>query len=190
LSSVWFVVSASPRVGVGTANPQFMKSIVLPIRKNKLRLSNWDYTRPGPYFITLCTNQRMEYFDSQIQRDKTIEIFKQTAEENQIKINAIVIAADHLHSIVTLPGNIKVSLWKFVGMTKLRITKTMCGLAVPTPTREEKNNKIQRSCERKQIWQKSFYDHIIRNQQDYLEKAEYIENHTEKEAGKLFAEWH
>ncbi len=30
------------------------------------------------------------------------------------------------------------------------------------------------------IWQKSFYDHIIRNEQDYLEIWQYIENNPEK----------
>ena len=28
----------------------------------------------------------------------------------------------------------------------------------------------------KKIWQKSYYDHIIRNQDDYNEKWDYIEN--------------
>ena len=30
------------------------------------------------------------------------------------------------------------------------------------------------------IWQKSFYDHIIRDEEDYLTKAEYIGNNPSK----------
>ena len=36
----------------------------------------------------------------------------------------------------------------------------------------------------KSIWQKSFYDHIIRNQQDYNAVWEYIENNPLKYAPK------
>lgn len=28
----------------------------------------------------------------------------------------------------------------------------------------------------KPIWQKGFYDHVIRDEQDYLTKAQYIDN--------------
>ena len=34
----------------------------------------------------------------------------------------------------------------------------------------------------KKLWQKSYYDHIIRNQDDYNEKWNYIENNPKKYA--------
>ena len=32
----------------------------------------------------------------------------------------------------------------------------------------------------KKIWQKSYYDHIIRNEQDYIQTIQYIANNPEK----------
>ena len=32
----------------------------------------------------------------------------------------------------------------------------------------------------KNVWQRSYYDHIIRNQKDYNEICEYIENNPKK----------
>jgi hypothetical protein len=40
------------------------------------------------------------------------------------------------------------------------------------------------------IWQRSYYDHIIRGQQDFEEKARHLENHPLKEEGKVLVQWH
>lgn len=40
------------------------------------------------------------------------------------------------------------------------------------------------------FWQRSYYDHVIRNDADFTEKARYIENHPYKESASAWAEWH
>lgn len=40
------------------------------------------------------------------------------------------------------------------------------------------------------VWQKSYYDHIIRNEKDYKEICKYIDNNPQKWAlDKYFCEW-
>jgi hypothetical protein len=51
-------------------------------------------------------------------------------------------------------------------------------------------NRVGAVVIRDKIWQRLFYDHIIRNDKDFIEKAKYIENHPLKEEGDIFVEWH
>lgn len=88
-----------------------------------------------------------------------------------ISISKYVIMPDHIHLIVTVNN----------GQS-----------GTPAPTQDiNKNSEIskfvstfKRFCNKEygeNIWQRSFYDHIIRNQKDYNEIWEYIENNPKKE---------
>jgi len=147
-----------------------------PTRKNSLRLKDYDYSLSGPYFFTVCLFNRKEIFKEQNIRGKVIEVFKNLAGELGIDIHAIVIASNHLHGVVTLPDDRRVTLWQYIGTAKVRITQMIIGQA-SLPLRDR-------------IWQRSFYDHIIRDENDFSQKAQYIENHPIKEEGDIYAEWH
>ena len=153
----------------------------LPKRK-KIRLKDFDYNSNGMYFVTICT-QNMKYVFGTIvgcgvldapymQYSKYGKIVKNQIIEmnkiyNNINVNKFVVMPNHLHLIIEInngggasgtphPTNSLIS--SFVGTLK-RFT----------------NKKIG-----KNIWQVSFYDHIIRDEDDYLTKAEYIENNPAK----------
>ena len=147
-----------------------------PTRKNSLRLKDYDYSLSGPYFFTVCVFNRKEIFKEQDIRGKAIEVFKNLAGELGIDIHAIVIASNHLHGVVTLPDDRRITLWQYIGTAKVRITQMIIGQA-SLPLRDR-------------IWQRSFYDHIIRDENDFSQKAQYIENHPIKEEGDIYAEWH
>lgn len=55
-------------------------------------------------------------------------------------------------------------------------------------------NQWRKECDRRKVvmgklWQRDFYDHIIRNEADYMEKRKYIEENPDKWArDKLFVE--
>jgi len=51
------------------------------------------------------------------------------------------------------------------------------------------SKEIHRQFGNKQVWQRSYYDHVIRNQADYDEIAKYIsENPLRWELDKLYSE--
>jgi len=149
-------------------------------RKDSLRLKNWDYFLPGPYFFTICTNNRKNIFDTEGIRKNVIKVFKNIAEEFEVSLHAIVIATDHIHGLITLSENKKMNLWQYIGKAKVEITQMIIGRASPP----------LRGLEQDKIWQRSFYDHVIRNDKDFLEKAKYIQNHPVKEEGNVSVEWH
>ncbi len=144
-------------------------------RKNSLRLKNFDYRLPGPYFVTICTNKRINLFKCSTVRDKLTEIIKTVGSDLSAQIHSISIATDHIHGLFSLPEDKKVSLSKFAAITKVRITQFFREGRVNPPLR---------------VWQRGFYDHVIRNENDFLEKVQYMENHPIKEESNTYIEWH
>ncbi|MEK6645270.1 MAG: transposase [Candidatus Firestonebacteria bacterium] len=166
------------RVGAGLpAQKEGRQSRPNYCRRNTLRLKIWDYYLIGPYFFTICTFKRKEIFIFQTIRNKIIEIFKTLADELKVSINAIVVANNHIHGLITLPEKKTINLWEYIAKAKVKTTQTIFNGRVNPPLREN-------------VWQRSFYDYVIRNQDDFFEKAKYIENHPIKEEGNIYTEWH
>ena len=156
----------------------------LPERK-KNRLKNYDYSQEGCYFVTLCTHNRQNLFvleQSRVGNDLCVVPFlqneiihkwiKETENKFQnIKFEKYVIMPDHLHFIV----NIKE---RHIGRSLRDIMQFFKTMTTNDYIKNIKNGNLKPFD--KKIWQKSYYDHIIRNQDDYNEKWDYIENNPQK----------
>ena len=152
----------------------------LPNRK-PIRIADYDYSTPGAYFITICTANREKifWFDcrgelcspanvplSDIGMIVDNEIQKLNMVYDSVRVDKYCIMPDHIHMILTIEPD------------EYRRTQF-----APTISRVIKQFKgsITKQVGRP-IWQKSFYDHGIRNQQDYDEIWQYIENNPLKYA--------
>lgn len=150
----------------------------LPHRKN-IRIGDYDYSTPGAYFITICTVNRDKIFwcnrrgelcspvdiplsDIGITVDN--EIKKLNTVYNAVSVDKYCIMPDHIHFLLSIDTN-EDGRTQFAP-TISRIIKQFKGSVT---------KQIGYS-----IWQKSFYDHCIRNQQDYNDIWEYIENNPLK----------
>lgn len=144
---------------------------ISPKRKPN-RLADYDYSSNGAYFITICTKNK-EHLLSQIIvgadtiRPNRIKLSKYgTIAENAINqinmhyenvfVDNYVIMPNHIHILLRIEntGGRMVSAPTVVGSLK-RYISTKAGVS---------------------LWQKSFYDHIIRDDNDYLVHLQYIEN--------------
>jgi len=152
----------------------------LPQRKN-IRLKNYDYSTPGYYFITICTKDRMGLFgDIVIEQDAPTLSGKMDISdvgkivcECWIKINELYdnvttdlfcIMPNHIHGIIIISETDGESptLAKIIQGFK-SVTSRMCF----------KYNY-------KTIWQANYYEHIIRNQEEYEKICEYIQTNAMK----------
>ena len=87
---------------------------------------------------------------------------------NSICVDKYVIMPDHIHLLLSIKsgrGNPSPTISSIIGWFKYNCTKDI--------------NSLRDECE-KPIFQRSFYDHIIRNQEDYNEKYDYIKNNPLK----------
>ena len=148
----------------------------LPKRKQN-RLGNYDYSQNGAYFITICTKDRKPILSKIIVGANSVRpqlkeygIIVEKAikcipvQYPMISVDKYVIMPDHIHILLQI--HLKVGGRPMVAPTIERVVKQMKGY-VSKQTGEP-------------IFQRSFYDHIIRNQKDYDETWEYIENNPKK----------
>ena len=135
----------------------------LPKRKST-RLKYYDYSSKGMYFITICTKDRLELLGN-INNECIIYL---TEEGNIVKkaikeverifpnviIDEYIIKPNHLHIIVVITENRHISISRIIKQLKMNVSK-----------------KTGYS-----IWQKSFHEHVIRNEKEYLIIKQYIKN--------------
>ena len=141
----------------------------LPQRK-KIRVGEYDYSQCGAYFVTICTQNRRPILSNIVGDDAHIvpKRYGQIAEKylkNAAEIEKYVIMPDHIHMLIRLEeqGAEKRSPQASRIASIVRSIKTLTTKEIGEP-----------------IFQRSYYDHVIRNQRDYNEIWEYIENNPRK----------
>ena len=161
----------------------------LQVRKPN-RLKGYDYSQRGLYFITICTKNRHEMFGEIIAGQSILgeyglavkqEIEKISKIRRECVIEKYVIMPNHLHMIVRIVS---------VGDDGNRPVEHLVDNANqradchPPLQRQQKSisNMVQglKGAITRQIgfslWQRSFHDHIIRTEQDYICISDYIDN--------------
>ena len=139
------------------------------------RLKEYDYSQNGAYFVTICTQDRRKILSEIVGDDAHIvpKPYGRIADKyirNVPEIEKYVIMPDHIHMIIRLDNG---SMWA----------------STPTGNKPQNNriSNIVRSIKvlvakeiGETIFQRSYYDHVIRNQRDFDEIWEYINNNPQK----------
>ena len=138
-------------------------------KRKQNRLENYDYSQEGAYFITICVKDRKKVLCDIVGDDAHIvpKPYGKIVEKyikNVPEIEKYVIMPDHIHFIIRIEnGLMKASTPTNKVSNIVRSIKTLTTKEIGKP-----------------IFQRSFYDHIIRNQKDYNEIYQYIENNPYK----------
>ena len=148
--------------------------IIFPKRK-EIRLGNYDYSTCGVYFITICTKQKKPLFwnnvgatcgrpENEYQLSDCGIIVKNeiallSSVYESVRVDKYIVMPDHIHMLVSIVPDefgrpqVAPTISRVVQQFKGAITK-----------------KVGFS-----LWQKGYYDHIIREQRDYDEIWQYID---------------
>ena len=126
------------------------------------RLKRYDYSSNGDYFVTMCTKERRcllsEIDGTGTVRLKTfgeiaVAVIKRIPDVfHGTEIDRYVVMPNHIHMIVEL-SNDKWTLSQVINYLKGNISREIGD----------------------HIWQRSFYDHVIRDERDYYRILEYLE---------------
>lgn len=161
-------------------------------RKN-IRLRNFDYSSPNDYFITICSHEREcifgEVLDGKMilnESGKIVnkEIAKSALIRKEIDIDVFCIMPNHIHLIVSLNGfyydtvgeNGRSPLhFKNKGSFRMK-PKSIPSFVSGFKSSATKNINIFRNIPNQPVWQRSYYEHIIRNQKSYDKIYDYIKN--------------
>ena len=137
-----------------------------PKRKSP-RIVNYDYSSPNYYFITICTHGKKCIFGKPDQLNRygkyAKECLLKMEELNEsILIDKYVIMPNHVHAIIVIQSDTEPKnkdIPTIIGQYKTAVTKLI--------------HKID---PKMTVWQRSFHDHVIRNQRQYELIWTYIDN--------------
>lgn len=147
-------------------------------KRKVIRLQHYDYAQTGLYFITICINHRLNLLGkiqhNQMQLNHAGKMVDSWYHElakhfNCVKCLDYVIMPNHIHFILLINNETrenKTSLFSIIQWFKTMTTNDYI-----------RNVKIcsWQPFEAK-LWQRSYYEHIIRNEQSYEQIRQYIEN--------------
>ena len=133
-------------------------------RRKRIRLKYYDYSNCGMYFITICIKNRLELLGKIQDRNNILlttegnivekELQKIEVLLTNVTIDEYIIMPNHIHMILIINENKNISISRIIKQYKMCVSK-----------------KIGYS-----IWQKSFYEHIIKNEEEYFTIKQYIQN--------------
>ena len=156
----------------------------LSVRKT-MRLQNYNYSENGAYYVTICTKNKAKVlgqvvgygacdipFTKLSTCGKIVEkhITLLNNKYDYLSIDKYVIMPNHIHLLISITSDNNVSVCR----------------KPPNPTNElipKFVSLFKRYCNLEygqQIWQRSYYDHIIRDEKDYLTKWNYIDGNPSK----------
>jgi REP element-mobilizing transposase RayT len=160
--------------------------------RRSIRLQGYDYTQDGGYFITICTHERRCLFGQCINDDITLSAWGKIAytcwndipkHYSQVELDMFVVMPNHIHGILVISSGmiyhattphteqhplqerqfskpISGSISTIVGVYKAGVTREI--------------NRI--SDKPHVIWQRNYYEHIIRSEKELMQIRQYIEN--------------
>ena len=165
----------------------------LPKRK-PIRLENFHYGAGYAYFITVCTKDRAKILSKITVGDGALDVPKteltkcgeivekyilSTNKINNVCVDRYVIMPNHIHMIIRIEGDSN-DLENGTSRAPSPTNKTIPHIV----------STLKRFCNKEigeNIFQRSFYDHVIRGREDYAEIARYIyENPLNWENDELY----
>lgn len=121
------------------------------------RLKNFDYEGSFIYSVTILTRGKQNLFDAQEKVNLVFGILRETASGKEFSILAYCFMPDHLHLLLAGKTG-DADLQKFISLFK------------------QKSGYEFKKTYNKKLWHLSYYDHILRRDEDVLTTARYILN--------------
>jgi putative transposase len=160
--------------------------------RKSMRLINYDYSQAGAYFVSLCTQNRICIF-GEINKGQMIlnDIGKMIqfqwerlpSRSPSIEMDEFIVMPNHLHGIIFLndPGAVEEDSHSgIMNASDEGSEKCSLGIVIGTFKSITTNEYIDRVNKKswapfdKRLWQRDFYDHIIRNSKELDAIRKYI----------------
>jgi len=114
----------------------------------------WVFPHNPVYFITLCTYERKKLLACDAVHAALIAFAERASSQHNIAVGRYVIMPDHVHLFVRGPDDFEVGRW--IGMLKQTLSKQIT------------------SAGKLPLWQRGFFDHLLRSDESYAQKWNYV----------------
>jgi len=150
--------------------------------RRSIRLQGYDYSNQGAYFVTICTWHREnilgDVYNSVMQLNSFGEIVMKCWQDLQIHykniaLDEVAIMPNHVHGIIWINGDIVGAGFK-PAPTNIRHGLSEIIRALKTFSSRQMNKN--RNTPGTPVWQRNYFDRIIRNEKELNAIREYIIN--------------
>ena len=124
------------------------------------------------FFVTVCTHRRKRLLASQSVHDAFISFCVGAYSDYNIAVGRYVIMPDHIHLFVSGSDNFVLGPW--IGGLKQQLQKAIMGRSAQTLRPASPTGRRLQSAIRSPIWQRGFFDHVLRSEESYGEKWNYV----------------
>lgn len=168
--------------------------------RRSLRLKHYDYSRAGFYFVTICTQGKEHLFGEIVDDEMVLGLAGEMVRElwydmindfPDVALHEFVIMPNHIHGIIEIVDNVGAPLVgaldvaNVVGIHDKRapikgaptvgdVVGAFKSLTTNAYIKMVKNKTLAPF--NKRIWQRNYYEHVIRDDVDYERIAMYIVN--------------
>ena len=141
-------------------------------KRKSPRIPGYSYATPNYYFVTICTHNKACIFGKPDELNDFGRLAKANLEKipdlnSTIQLDKYVVMPNHIHGIFVVTDerteNSPANISTVIGQYKMSVTK-----------------EIRRRKPNMQVWQRSFHDHVIRNQKSYEMIWKYIDDNPRK----------
>jgi putative transposase len=155
--------------------------------RRPLRLKEYDYSQGGAYFVTVCAKHRKMLFGDIVEEGMRLSPFGLVVKEcwqdlprhyHSLELDAFIVMPNHVHGIFMITGNPNVGAGLKPAPTSKRHALPEIVRALK-PFSSRRINEIRRT-PGTPVWQRNYYEHVIRNEIDLEDTREYIQNNPLK----------
>jgi putative transposase len=124
------------------------------------------------YYVTCCTHNRRQLFASESLVKLALDELVQSRKQLHWWVGGVVFMPDHVHLFCGPPDRQDPDLSRFIGAWRAAVSRQLKQQGLEEP-----------------FWQKSFHDHILRSDESYGNKWEYVRQNPDRAGLKDFQRW-
>jgi putative transposase len=156
--------------------------------RHSIRLKGYDYSSTAFYFVTICSHQKQCLFGEIVNEEMILNEYGRIIAEEWVKSSTIreeieldewIVMPNHFHAIIAINkqlSNFYETNNNFQGigptMKPKSLSSAISGFKSAATSRINKIPKTFGS----PVWQRNYYEHIIRDESSLERIREYIEN--------------
>ena len=152
--------------------------------RRSIRLQGYDYSQPGAYFVTICTQDRACLFGDVVNDEMELnalgvivrkEWFRSADIRQEIKLHhdEFVVMPNHVHGIVWLIGD-DVGAHGRAPLQWQRLAKSLGSFIAGFKSAVTKCINEYRHTPGTPVWQRNYYEHVIRDDASLDRTRQYI----------------
>ena len=153
------------------------------LHRRSIRFKSYDYRQEGAYFVTLSTLQHLPLFGQYLGETVELNSFGQLVDYHwqqlpvhfPITVDEWIIMPDHMHGILIIEdclmnGEIRQAGNRSTGTTSEALSAVIQNFKMVTSLKINRMRKTPGES----IWQRNYYEHIIRSEESLNSIRQYI----------------